>query len=178
MFLIAFIDQLKFAQSAVLEVSVNLNPCFRFSHWTRSGVPAILPDFTSPGESISSNNTSYSGSPNINLKEKERFMTLNEIFLGQNSYNEDETIEYLADASLRPELLRPPPPLFLNPDGDDLFWLNPVDIQECLGDLEFIYEPRMCVESKASSLTEARRLMHRACKGNFTKSGTIIQCFV
>ena len=104
-------------------------------------------------------------------------MTLNEIFLGQNSYNEDETIEYLADASLRPELLRPPPPLFLNPDGDDLFWLNPVDIQECLGDLEFIYEPRMCVESKASSLTEARRLMHRACKGNFTKSLTVIKCF-
>ena len=104
-------------------------------------------------------------------------MTLNEIFLGQNSYNEDETIEYLADASLRPELLRPPPPLFLNPDGDDLFWLNPVDIQECLGDLEFIYEPRMCVESKASSLTEARRLMHRACKGNFTKSLTVIKFF-
>ena len=138
---------------------------YRFSHWTRSGVPAILPDFTSPGGSATGHNLTYSGSPNINLKDKERIMTLNEIFLGQNSFKEDEPIEYLADASLRPELIRPPPPLFLSPDGDDLHWLNPVDIQECLGDLEFIYEPRMCVESRASSLTEARRLMHRACKG-------------
>ena len=128
-------------------------------------MPAILPDFTSPVESVSSNNLSYTGSANINLKEKERFLTLNEIFLGQNSYKEDEPIEYLADASLRPELIRPPPPLFLSADGDDLHWLNPVEIQECLGDLEFIYETRMCVESRASSLTEARRLMHRACKG-------------
>ena len=128
-------------------------------------MPAILPDFTSPVESVSSNNLSYTGSANINLKEKERFLTLNEIFLGQNSYKEDEPIQYLADASLRPELIRPPPPLFLSPDGDDLHWLNPVEIQECLGDLEFIYETRMCVESRASSLTEARRLMHRACKG-------------
>ena len=128
-----------------------------------------MPDFTSQVQPVSSNNLSYSGSANINLKEKERFLTLNEIFLGQNSYKEDEPIEYLADASLRPELIRPPPPLFLSPDGDDLHWLNPVEIEECLGDLEFIYEPRMCVESRASSLTEARRLMHRACKGRLTK---------
>ena len=57
------------------------------------------------------------------------------------------------------------PPLCLSVDGDELNWLNPVDCEECLGDLEFVFEPRMCVESRASSLTEARRLMHRACKG-------------
>ena len=84
---------------------------------------------------------------------------------GQCNYSEEEPIQYLADASLRPEIIRPAPPLFLSPDGEDLHWLNPVDIEECLCDLEFVYEPRMCVESRASSLTEARRLMHRACKG-------------
>ena len=94
-------------------------------------------------------------------------MTLNEIFFGKSNYSEEDPIEYLADESLRPEMIRPAPPLFLSPDGDDLHWLNPVDIEECLGDLEFVYEPRMCVESRASSLTEARRLMHRACKGNY-----------
>ena len=92
-------------------------------------------------------------------------MSINEMVFGQCNYSEEEPIQYLADASLRPEIIRPAPPLFLSPDGEDLHWLNPVDIEECLCDLEFVYEPRMCVESRASSLTEARRLMHRACKG-------------
>ena len=92
-------------------------------------------------------------------------MSINEMVYGQCNYSEEEPIQYLADASLRPEIIRPAPPLFLSPDGEDLNWLNPVDIEECLCDLEFAYEPRMCVESRASSLTEARRLMHRACKG-------------
>ena len=110
----------------------------------------------------------FSGSPSINIKEKERTMTINDIFLGgQSNYGDDDPIDYLADASLRPEMIRPPPPLYLSVDGDDLNWLNPVDIEECLGDLEFVFEPRMCVESRASSLTEARRLMHRACKGKY-----------
>ena len=124
-----------------------------------------MPEFTAPHSSFSSNNMPFSGSPNINIKEKDKSMTINEIFLGRSNYGEEDLIEYLADASLRPEMIRPAPPLFLSPDGDDLNWLNPVEIAECLGDLEFVYEPRMCVESRASSLTEARRLMHRACKG-------------
>ena len=110
----------------------------------------------------------FGGSPNINIKEKDRTSTINDLFFGrQCNYGENDSIDYLADASLRPEMIRPPPPLYLSADGEDLNWLNPVEIEECLGDLEFVYESRMCVESKASSLTEARRLMHRACKGKY-----------
>ena len=138
----------------------------RYSHWTRSGISAIMPESNATNSTFSSN-MPYGASPNLNIKEKDRSMTINEIFLGRSNYMEDDPIEYLADASLRPEMIRPAPPLFLSPDGDDLNWLNPVDIEECLGDLEFLYEPRMCVESRASSLTEARRLMHRACKGKY-----------
>ena len=136
---------------------------FRLSHWTRSGIPAVIQDIAS--EATLTGNNVYSGSPRINIKEKEKAMSINEMGFGQCNYSEEEPIQYLADASLRPEIIRPAPPLFLSPDGEDLNWLNPVDIEECLCDLEFVYEPRMCVESRASSLTEARRLMHRACKG-------------
>ena len=116
--------------------------------------------------SFSSNSINFGSPSSIKDKEKERTMTINDLFLGsQNNYGDDECIQYLADASLRPQMIRPPPPLYLSVDGDELNWLNPVDCEECLGDLEFVFEPRMCVESRASSLTEARRLMHRACKG-------------
>ena len=134
---------------------------FRLSHWTRSGIPAIIQDIASEATLSDSRRNTYS----VTVKEKEKAMSINEMVYGQCNYSEEEPIQYLADASLRPEIIRPAPPLFLSPDGEDLNWLNPVDIEECLCDLEFAYEPRMCVESRASSLTEARRLMHRACKG-------------
>jgi hypothetical protein len=140
----------------------------QLSHWTRSGIPGIIQDIAS--EATLSGNNVYSGSPRINIKEKEKAMSINEMVYGQCNYSEEEPIQYLADASLRPEIIRPAPPLFLSPDGEDLNWLNPVDIEECLCDLEFVYEPRICVESRASSLTEARRLIHRACKGALTLS--------
>ena len=111
-------------------------------------------------------------------------MTVNDLFYGGSNVTtgDDYCCDHLADASLRPQMIRLPPPLFLSSDGDELHWLNPVDCEECLvpGDLEFVFDPRMCVESKASSLTEARRLMHKACKGMFVLKRhnlTIVVCW-
>ena len=63
---------------------------------------------------------------------------------------------------LKPKLIRPAPPLYLT--EDEVHWLNPIEYQDIIG---FVFEPRMC-QSKATALSEARRLMQRACKGALT----------
>jgi len=67
--------------------------------------------------------------------------------------------------SFRPELIRPAPPLYLT--EDELYWLNPTMPNPGEYDYEdmtaFSLDPRMC-QSKASSLSEAKRLMRLACK--------------
>ena len=66
----------------------------------------------------------------------------------------------------RPQLIRPAPPLYLN--EEELFWLNPTDY--CDEDITaFSLDPRMC-QSKASSLSEAKRLMQLACKNALSLS--------
>ena len=61
-------------------------------------------------------------------------------------------------------MIRPAPPLFIN--EEELFWLNPTDY--CTEDIAaFSLDPRMC-HSKASSLSEARRLMQMACRNALT----------
>lgn len=65
----------------------------------------------------------------------------------------------------RPQLIRPAPPLYLT--EEELFWLNPIEYDEDI--TAFSLDARMC-QSKASSLSEAKRLMRLACKNALSLS--------
>jgi len=73
----------------------------------------------------------------------------------------DKSKNGINSSSLKPQLIRPAPPLFLS--EEELCWLNPFEASYEEGMTAFAFDSRMC-QSKASSLSEAKRLMRLACK--------------
>ena len=69
--------------------------------------------------------------------------------------------------TLRPEPVRPVPPLHL--DEEEMMWTNPMD-SDYSHHFELFYDRSMC--DAHASLNETKRLMARACKGPLSPANT------
>ena len=69
--------------------------------------------------------------------------------------------------TLRPEPVRPVPPLHL--DEEEMMWTNPMD-SDYAHHFELFYDRSMC--DAHASLNETKRLMARACKGPLSPANT------